>query len=175
MPQLKNCLIFLLLLNALMLAGCRSIEIPAAAPDLEQIATQPPEHFVPVQRYDRYTLVELTPEAAKQNLLLQIIDVDLPSTWSLSVGDALRYVLLRSGYQLCDSTPENNALFALPLPAAHLKLGPMVLRDVLQMLAGPAWLLQTDERLRRVCFLPSAGSAPAGNFLPTTVASETIQ
>lgn len=169
MPLPNARLIPLILLNSLTLAGCQTIELLPTAPEVEKAAPRPSEHYIPVQRYGRYTLVELAPEAAQQNLLLQVIDIDLPSTWFISVGDALSYVLLRSGYRLCDSTPENAMLFALPLPAAHLKLGPMVLRDALQMLAGPAWSLQTNERLRQICFIPSAGSVPAGISVGTSV------
>lgn len=172
MPSLNNRLLSLVLLNSLILAGCQTTEAPPKAVPSEKVISQVSDHFIPVQRYGRYTLVELAPEAAQQNLLLQVIDIDLPATWSISVGDALHYVLLRSGYRLCDSTPENAALFVLPLPAAHLKVGPMVLRDALQMLAGPAWSLQTNERIRQICFTPLAGSKPAELSVTTTVTSE---
>ena len=68
-----------------------------------------------------------------------------------SVGDAMRHVLLRSGYRLCDA-PEAATLYALPLPAAHLRLGPLMLRDALLTLAGPAWELSVDDLTRQVCF-----------------------
>jgi hypothetical protein len=43
-------------------------------------------------------------------------------------------------------------LYALPLPVAHLHLGPMSLRDALLTLAGPAWELHANDRTRQVCF-----------------------
>ena len=43
-------------------------------------------------------------------------------------------------------------LYALPLPAVHLHLGPMTLRDALLTLAGPAWELHADDRARQICF-----------------------
>jgi type IV pili sensor histidine kinase/response regulator len=159
MPSLNSCLIPLMLLNCLPLVGCQSAPSSPALPTTETPLTQPAEHYIPVQRYGRYTLVELAPQAAQQNLLLQVVEIDLPSTWSITVGEALRYVLLRSGYRLCDSTPEKKGLFDLPLPAAHLKLGPMVLRDALQVLAGPAWSLQSNEQLRQVCFTTTDSSS----------------
>jgi type IV pili sensor histidine kinase/response regulator len=109
-----------------------------------------------VTRYGRYTLVELGADAAQQDLLLQIIDLNLPSNWAPTVGDALRYVLLRSGYQLCDDSADAQTLYALPLPAAHLRLGPMVLRTALLTLAGPGWTLQADDRTRRLCFVQAS-------------------
>ncbi|WP_024617229.1 PFGI-1 class ICE element type IV pilus protein PilL2 [Pseudomonas kilonensis] len=162
MPSLKTRLTLLALLNSLTIVGCQNTGAPPAQTLHEEAVSQPSNHYIPVQRYGRYTLVELAPEAAQQNLLLQVIDINLPSAWSISVGDALNYILLRSGYRLCDSTSENAALFTLPLPAAHLKIGPMELRDALQMLAGPAWSLQTHERLRQICFIPAFESASAG-------------
>ncbi|MHC8349804.1 PFGI-1 class ICE element type IV pilus protein PilL2 [Pseudomonas sp. RT4P38] len=158
MPSLNACFVPLILLNSMALMGCKSPHMPATVPTSEQSIAQPSKNYIPVQRYGRYTLVELAPEAAQQNLLLQVIDIDLPSAWSISVGDALHYVLLRSGYRLCDTTPELAVLFNLPLPAAHLSLGPIVLRDALQILSGPAWALQSNEQLRQVCFTATASA-----------------
>jgi len=69
------------------------------------------------------------------------------------VGDGLRHVLKRSGWRLCEGTAAVMALDALPLPAAHLHLGPMTVRDALLTLVGSAWELRTDERVRLVCFV----------------------
>ena len=106
---------------------------------------------IPVIRYARYTLVELSPGEAQADLLQQIVDVTMPSTLTSTVGDALRYVLIRSGYQLCDGD-ENRAFDTFPLPAAHMHLGPMTLRKALQLLVGPAWALEVDDLARRICF-----------------------
>jgi type IV pili sensor histidine kinase/response regulator len=73
-----------------------------------------------VARYGRYTLVELVPEPAQRDLLQQVVEVSIPPMLDASVGDAMRHVLLRSGYRLCDA--EAATLYALPLPAAHLRL-----------------------------------------------------
>ncbi|MFG0410037.1 hypothetical protein [Pseudomonas sp. FYR_11] len=113
-----------------------------------------------VERQSRYTLVELTPDLAQQDLLLQVIDVRLPNGLSLTMGDALRYVLRHSGYRLCEGGPEMQSLFELPLPAAHFQLGPMVLRSALLTLAGSRWTLQVDDRARQVCFTPDLAVDP---------------
>lgn len=159
MPSLKTYLVPTILLSCLTLSGCNNSTMQPPQP-AEPSASQSIENHIPVQRYGRYTLVELVPDSAQRNLLLQVVDIDLPSAWSVTVGDALRYVLLRSGYRLCDSTPQTAALFNLPLPAAHLSLGPIVLRDALQTLVGPAWALQANERLRQVCFVPTDELSP---------------
>lgn len=103
----------------------------------------------------------------------QIIDVTMPPSLTSTVRDALHYVLIRSGYQLCDR--EDNRVFGtLPLPAAHMRLGPMTLRNVLQVLVGPAWVLEVDDMARQVCFhqnpaqYPDASKGVAPNLNPST-------
>ncbi|TFY95384.1 pili assembly chaperone [Pseudomonas nabeulensis] len=103
-------------------------------------------------RYGRYTLVSTEPTTEQRDLLAQIIEVNIPSRLTPSVQDALQYVLLRSGYALCPVTASVKVLFTRPLPATHYRLGPIPLRRALQVLAGPAWQLTTDEVSRSVCF-----------------------
>ena len=103
-------------------------------------------------RYGRYTLVNTEPTTEQRDLLAQIIDVSIPSSLSPSVQEALQYVLQRSGYSLCPVSASVKVLFTRSLPAAHYRLGPIPLRSALQVLAGPAWQLTTDEVSRSVCF-----------------------
>lgn len=161
-----------LLIAAIVVSGCAtSMARPAAAPTEEPAPTplntsKVPPGFIPVVRYGRYTLVELAPASAQKDLLLQVVDVALPDTRQATVGDALRHVLLRSGYQLC-AAGDIAALNALPLPAAHYRLGPVLLRDALLTLAGPAWDLHVDDGARRICFTRVTLPAPeAGEQKP---------
>ncbi|WP_413790930.1 MULTISPECIES: PilL N-terminal domain-containing protein [unclassified Pseudomonas] len=118
-----------------------------------QLSRGPIEGNHPAElRYGRYTLVSTEPTTEQRDLLAQIIDVSIPSSLSPSVQDALLYVLQRSGYSLCPDTAAVKVLFTRPLPAAHYRLGPISLRRALQVLAGPAWQLTTDEVGRSVCF-----------------------
>lgn len=110
------------------------------------------EHHPAELRYGRYTLVSTEPTTEQRDLLAQIIDVSIPSSLSPSVEDALQYVLQRSGYSLCRASAAVKVLFTRPLPAAHYRLSPISLRRALQVLAGPAWQLTTDEVNRSVCF-----------------------
>lgn len=107
----------------------------------------------------RYTLIELRPDPGQQDLQQQIIDLTIPATAATTVGDAIRYVLRHSGYQLCEGDPALAILWTLTLPAAHLQLGPLPLNQTLQLLAGSAWRLSVDEHTRQVCFfaVPLAG------------------
>lgn len=112
----------------------------------------------PVVRYGRYTLVNTAPEAEQRDLMAQIIDVSIPANMHPSVQDAMQYVVNRSGYTLCPSTTDHvNILYTRPLPAAQYKLGPMTLRNTLQVLAGPAWQVKVNEVTRNVCFVLRPG------------------
>ncbi|VCU67814.1 pili assembly chaperone [Pseudomonas synxantha] len=141
-----------LLMSCAVSTGCTS-PLPAPAEN-STTEVQPLPPATPVIRAGRYTLVEFRPEQAQQALLEQVIDVTLPSGWDLTVGNALRYVLRFSGYRLGDDCPDSAELYDLPLPAVHLRLGPMPLQAALQTLVGPTWKLQTDNGKRRICFSP---------------------
>jgi conjugative transfer region protein (TIGR03748 family) len=153
-------------------AGCATSSAPPApaVAKLLPVAAPLPPKPIPVVRYGRYTWVDLKPDTAQQDLLQQVIDISIPGTISATVGDALGYLLLRSGYQRCEARDDVGRLYALPLPAAHLHLGPMILRDALQTLAGPAWQLQVDDVMRQVCFTRSADTDAT---LPTPAPSPT--
>src|SRR3546814_353438 len=131
-----------LLIVAALISGCATTTTTSNVSIPEETVlvpeTVPPEH-IPVVRYGRYTLVELAPLAAQSNLLLQVVDVTMPENVHASVGDGLRHVLKRSGYQLCESAPGVIELFYLPLPLAHLHLGPMKLRVALLTFAVARW------------------------------------
>ncbi|EMQ8858228.1 PilL N-terminal domain-containing protein [Pseudomonas aeruginosa] len=165
------------LLAAALASGCATTTAPLVPDAIEEVAPAPeaatPE-FVPVVRYGRYTLVELAPMAAQRDLLLQTIDVSMPEDARATVGDGLRHVLKRSGYQLCETAHAVIRLYALPLPAAHLHLGPMTLRDALLTLVGPAWELHADDRTRQVCFERPEGDA-AADLASEPLATEAVQ
>ncbi len=139
-------------------------------------------------RSGRYTLTSTLPSIAQEDLMSQIIEVTIPGTLKPTVGDALKHALSRSGYTLTASNTVTNVLYSRPLPAAHYKLGPMKLRDTLQVLAGPAWKVQVDEVTRQVQFtlrpgyqVPprpaaqiAAATASDAALLPSVVSSESF-
>jgi hypothetical protein len=91
------------LLWSVLASGCATTTAPLAPDAIEEVSSAPePEapEYIPVVRYGRYTLVELAPTAAQRDLLLQTIDVSMPEDARATVGDGLRHVLKRSGYQL---------------------------------------------------------------------------
>lgn len=102
----------------------------------------------------RYSLFSATPTEAQSELLAATVTVRLPDRIQ-TVGEAVRYLLHRSGYRLAAPEsigPDTAALFALPLPAAHRNLGPMTLEDALETLAGPAFHLVQDPVHRLITF-----------------------
>jgi conjugative transfer region protein (TIGR03748 family) len=141
-------------------------------PDLYPSGAVPEKE--PVVRYGRYTLVSTLPDSGQRDLMAQIIDISIPANMNPNVRDAMQYVVDRSGYTLCSpDTGHVNILYTRPLPAAQYKLGPMTLRNTLQVLAGPAWQVKVDEVNRQVCYVLRPGyqlpdsSRPA----PTQVAA----
>jgi len=79
------------LLAAVLTAGCATSPVAPALPEPEAHTEPLPSVWIPVVRYGRYTLVELTPDADQHDLLLQVFDVSMPPTLPAMVGDALRY------------------------------------------------------------------------------------
>ncbi|HCL77439.1 PFGI-1 class ICE element type IV pilus protein PilL2 [Stutzerimonas nitrititolerans] len=156
------------LLLAVLATGCAT---PPPLSTLPDEAAAPAPEYIPVVRYGRYTLVEITPTVAQQDLLLQVVDVSIPNTLNANVADALRHVLQRSGYQLC-SGRETAALGSLPLPAAHYQLGPLQLRDALLTLAGPARTLHVDHTARRVCFTQPVNTPAEAPSTPANTAPD---
>ncbi|CAJ5374189.1 putative pilL protein [Burkholderia pseudomallei] len=145
-------------------AACATSAPPSATPPSIPMATREPSSTppVPIVRYGRYTLIELAPDDGQRDLMRQIIDLAIPSPANATVGDALHYVLRRSGYRLCDERANTTTvLYALPLPAAHEHLGPITLRDALQLLAGPRWTLLVNDETREVCFAPQPDDHPS--------------
>lgn len=150
-----------------LLSGCMTTPAPSEPGSLSPVDAVPQQapELVPVVRQARYTLIELVPEPAQRDLMQQVVEVAIPPTFDATVGDAMSHVLRRTGYRLCDTADVAN-LYGLPLPAAHLHLGPLVLRDALLTLAGPAWDLSVDDASRQVCFrrraVPTLSGSTAG-------------
>ncbi|SFQ19788.1 PilL N-terminal domain-containing protein [Pseudomonas borbori] len=163
------------LLALLALLGACTSQVPAVTEPRDRKAGN--EHTsgaspLPVQsiRYGRYTLVSTEPSAEQRDLLAQIIDVSIPPALNPTVQDAMRHVLQRSGYSLCPINARLKVLFTRPLPAVHYRLGPLALRNALEVLAGPAWQLLADDVGRAVCFrqlsLDNGSASPATPLQP---------
>jgi len=104
----------------------------------------------------RYSMLSATPTEAQADLLATSIQVQLPKRIH-TIGEAIHYLLQRSGFRLAASeamAPDTTVLFDLPLPAVHRNLGPISLRKALETLAGPAFQLVQDPMHRLIAFEP---------------------
>ena len=102
----------------------------------------------------RYQSVKLQPEKAQFDLLSVVVTRELPKHIE-TVGQAVTLLLEGSGYRLLSARlaePYRVFLFALPLPQVQRQLGPMSLRQALELLAGPAFRLVVDPTYRLVSF-----------------------
>jgi type IV pili sensor histidine kinase/response regulator len=112
----------------------------------------------------RYTTVEPIPAPSVGSPMTVIATVSFPRGYVQTVGDAVRYLLVRTGYQLVDEAQLDDAarkLLRLPLPESHRRLGPYRVDAMLQALLGDAWQLQIDAMTRSVRFV-GAASISAG-------------
>lgn len=108
---------------------------------------------VEVLRTGRYQLVTTRAPLGQRHLLEQVVNVRVPPSVLTTVGDGIRYTLQHTGFSLCEPTHVHQRwLFSRPLPATHYRLGPMPLREALQVLAGDAWELEADPVRRQVCY-----------------------
>jgi conjugative transfer region protein (TIGR03748 family) len=125
----------------------------------------------------RYSLFAATPTQAQAELLATTMTVRFPNRIQ-GVGEAVRYLLQRSGYRLANIEaigPDTAALFALPLPAVHRSLGPMMLRDALETLAGPAFHLVQDPVHRLVTFERCMGQQITARDIGPNIEGEVVQ
>ena len=102
----------------------------------------------------RYQSVRMRPDQTQVDLLSVVIKRKLPEHVS-TVGQAVAALLDGSGYRLLSgdlAEPYRVVLFALPLPEVQRQLGPLTLRQALELLTGPAFRLVTDPTYRLVSF-----------------------
>lgn len=102
----------------------------------------------------RYQSVIMRPDENQVDLLSVVITRNLPEHVN-TVGQAITHLLEGSGYRLLSpklAEPYRVLLFALPLPHAQRRLGPISLRQALELLGGPAFRLLIDPTYRLVSF-----------------------
>ena len=117
------------------------------------VTISPQLHASEVQ-VGRYSMLRALPTAAQADLLSTTITVRFPERIQ-TLGEAVRYLLQRSGYRLADDHVANSVtadLLGLPLPAVHRNLGPIMLRQALETLVGPVFRLVQDPEHRLISF-----------------------
>ena len=125
----------------------------------------------------RYSVIAAVPTKAQTDLLATTLTIRFPERIQ-TLGEAVQYLLQRSGYRLAKvelTGPNTATLFALPLPAVHRSLGPMTLRDALETLAGPAFNLVQDPVHRLVSFERCSTDRLVLQNSGTTIEMEVVQ
>ena len=113
----------------------------------------------------RYQTVMLQPTVEQLDLLSSMVELELPEQIN-TVGQAITYLLDGSGYRLLSAKlaePYRVFLFGFPLPKVQRQLGPLSLRQALELLGGPAFRLVIDPVYRLVTFELVATSASREN------------
>lgn len=109
------------------------------------------------QRVGRYTVLGLGPTSQQQHPL-QSLTNGKAFRRGVTVGDAMRQVLVPTGYSLASARAAGAAmekLIAQPLPAIHRSLSVMPVTSALETLAGEGYQLVVDPINRLVAFEPA--------------------
>lgn len=102
----------------------------------------------------RYSTVDPRPSDSQKSLLNTLIHTRFHQKIT-TVGEALDFLLMRSGYRLQETStdkPEIAILYSYPLPEVQRELGPIRLRDALRVLAGQAYQVNIDPLNRLISF-----------------------
>ena len=103
----------------------------------------------------RYARVVNTPEIHQRNPLKVTVQTRIPFDIT-TVGEAVAFLLHRSGYQLADDTvlsPQAKRLLAFTLPASQRNLGPLTLDQCLMLLGGEGYRLVVDPVNRKIAYV----------------------
>jgi len=102
----------------------------------------------------RYATASIASTHEQEDLLDVVIQTTIPNDVK-TIGEAINFLLMRSGYELAASYRQGNyvaQLLAKPLPYAHRKLGPIRLKDALLLLVGKAYWMKADPVHRLLAF-----------------------
>jgi type IV pili sensor histidine kinase/response regulator len=103
----------------------------------------------------RYSIIAPVASAAQSDPLQTMVRIRFPAPHISTVGDAMRYLLRHSGYQLAGPEAADPAMTGLLnhlLPKVHRTLGPMTLQTMLTTLAGNAYQIVVDPVNRLIAF-----------------------
>ncbi|OSM94130.1 hypothetical protein AU490_15660 [Lonsdalea populi] len=141
----------------LILSACTAKTASVTPPETQPRNVSATPAPIEVVHTARYTLVSLRPDETLTFPLRQVTSHPLPAPKknrpTITRGDALRTWLSGTGYGLClPVSRDARQLFAGPLPDIQHSMGPLRIDDALQVIAGAAWVMHTDEVTRTVCF-----------------------
>lgn len=104
-----------------------------------------------ISQIGRYSTVENKPSAAQVNPMLSIQKMHFPSN-AKTVGDAVRYWIRFSGYALVSDknlSTEASTLLKQPLPVVDKYLGPLSVKDGVEVLMGQGIFHLVQDPLNR--------------------------
>lgn len=117
---------------------------------------QPPAEV----RVARYSTVSTTPPPAQSNPLEAVVQLRFPRAHVRTVGDAVSYLLLRSGYRLAPTSQideQVRSVLDMALPEVHRSLGPCSVSQALAVLLGAPFVMSSDPVRREVTYrMPQA-------------------
>jgi len=114
----------------------------------------------------RYTTLPAGPAPNDSNPLAVIATVNFPRGHVYSVGNAIDYLLLRTGYRLVDRDEldaDVQNVMALPLPESHRRLGPYRVDAMLSVLLSKPYKLRINHLDRTVSYVSPRPSTPAAS------------
>lgn len=123
----------------------------------------------------RYSSLTNEPEPALSNPLAVIATVNFPRGHVTSVGDAIAYLLMRTGYRLVEKSTLSTAVqqvMDLPLPESHRRLGPMKVEAMLGVILSDPYMLSVDRLQRTIAYQAPQADAPAAPLAPVAPASQ---
>ncbi len=97
----------------------------------------------------RYTTIDAISEAEVDPLAV-VAQLRFPRDVVSNVGDALAYLLQRTGYAIQPTDEYSTRLFNLPLPDSQRQLGPARVSSLAQVIAGNKYRLCIDRYARRI-------------------------
>ena len=138
--------------NALLVIGLATLISSISL--VAEAGSPPSESALPIKKVARYSVVRPSPTPGQQNLLAVSTPMRIPNDID-TVGGALEWVIEGSGLRLAALdrlTPDAKNMLNLPLPSAHRQFQALPLKDVLTLLAGPAFVLVHDPVHRLLAF-----------------------
>ncbi len=126
----------------------------------------------------RYTTQSAQPPAELSDPLSVYAQLNFPRQAVATVGQALDYTLMRTGYRLVDIEALGDRarrFLSLPLPESQRRVGPYSVKNILEILLGSAWTLKTDPISRQVWFELDAVEPSSPLALPATVTPQAVE
>lgn len=111
----------------------------------------------------RYTSISLDPADEDYNPIAVAAKITFPRAKVSTVGDAVRYLLIRTGYDLVPSSkldPQVVNVLSKRLPDSQRELGIYSVETMLGVLLGDPFSLRVDHIARQISYVPRVDLSP---------------